>query len=103
MLCVQVYIYGGLDRTPTTFSRNFGMQWSIGGWLLTPFMQKIGPQRVQALRARVAREIKTTFKTSYAEELSLEEALQLTHIQRYGKMGTGAKFCINPSKGAARL
>ena len=32
----QVYIYGGLDRGPTEINRNFGMAWSIGGWLLTP-------------------------------------------------------------------
>src|SRR5215475_7493398 len=38
----QVYIYGGLDRGPTQFSRTFGMAWGIGGWLLTPFLQKIG-------------------------------------------------------------
>ncbi|MGZ4761670.1 MAG: zinc-binding dehydrogenase, partial [Ilumatobacteraceae bacterium] len=37
----QVYIYGGLDRGPTEFNRNFGMTWGIGGWLLTPFLAKI--------------------------------------------------------------
>src|SRR5580698_4185423 len=40
----QVYIYGGLDRGPTVLHRNFGMAWGIGGWLLTPFLQSIGPE-----------------------------------------------------------
>ncbi|MFT4854486.1 MAG: NADPH2:quinone reductase, partial [Bacteroidia bacterium] len=38
----QVYIYGGLERSQTTLSRTFGMSWSLGGWLLMPFLQKIG-------------------------------------------------------------
>jgi len=29
----QVYIYGGLDFSPTTLNRAYGMTWSIGGWL----------------------------------------------------------------------
>src|SRR6185437_1843020 len=39
----QVYIYGGLDLGPTILNRAFGMTWGIGGWLLFPFLQKIGP------------------------------------------------------------
>src|SRR4029077_3608257 len=35
----QAYIYGGLDTSPTILTRNFGMAWGIGGWLLTPFLQ----------------------------------------------------------------
>src|SRR5262245_34410499 len=46
----QVYIYGGLDRSPTELTRNYGMMWSLGGWLLTPFLQKIGPEATQKLR-----------------------------------------------------
>jgi NADPH2:quinone reductase len=57
----QVYIYGGLDMAPTEFVRNFGMAWGMGGWLLFPFLQKIGPAAGQKLRARVAAELKTTF------------------------------------------
>jgi NADPH:quinone reductase-like Zn-dependent oxidoreductase len=35
----QAYIYGGLDTGPTTLTRNFGMAWGLGGWLLTQFLQ----------------------------------------------------------------
>lgn len=38
----QVYIYGGLDTGPTEFVRNFGFAWSMGGWLLFPYLQRIG-------------------------------------------------------------
>jgi len=95
----QVYIYGGLDRGPTELTRNFGMAWGMGGWLLFPFLQKIGPERSQKLRERVAREIKTTFASSYTREVSLAEALTLEAMSVYGKQATGQKFLINPNKG----
>ena len=95
----QVYIYGGLDRGPTEFNRAFGMAWGIGGWLLTPFLQKIGPAAAQELRERVAAEVKTTFASGYTREVSLAEALSLEAIAVYGKQATGEKYLINPSKG----
>jgi len=94
----QVYIYGGLDRSPTELIRNFGMAWGIGGWLLPQFLQKIGPEAAQKLRERVAAEIKTTFASVYTKEVSLAEALQLDAISIYGKQATGEKFLIVPSK-----
>lgn len=95
----QVYIYGGLDRRPTEFNRNFGMAWGIGGWLLTPFLQEIGFEAAEALRQRVAHEIKTTFASTYTAEVSLSEALTLDAINTYGKQATGEKYLINPNKG----
>ncbi len=95
----QVYIYGGLDRGPTQFQRAFGMAWGIGGWLLTPFLQKIGFEAAQKLRERVAAEVKTTFASTYTKEVSLASALRLEEIAVYGKQATGAKYLINPSKG----
>jgi len=96
----QVYIYGNLDRASTELARNFGMAWGVGGWLLTPFLQKISQPATQKLRERVAAELKTTFASHYTEEISLVEALQLDTIAAYGKIGTGAKYLINPNKQA---
>ncbi|MDQ0017269.1 NADPH2:quinone reductase [Variovorax boronicumulans] len=97
----QVYIYGGLDRSPTEFVRNFGMAWSMGGWLLFPFLQKLGAEGTQRLKARVVAELKTTFASKYTREISLFEALQLDAIGVYGKQATGEKFLLNPNKGIA--
>src|SRR5438046_854489 len=97
----QVYIYGGLDGGPTELARNFGMAWGLGGWLLVPFLQKIGPEAVQKLRERVAAEIKTTFAGHYNKEVSLAESLRLEEIAIYGKKATGQKYLINPNKGLA--
>ncbi len=93
----QVYLYGGLDTSPTEFNRSFGMAWGMGGWLLFPFLQKIGAAGTQALKARVAAELKTTFASHYAKEISLAQALQLDNIAAYGLRATGAKYLINPS------
>jgi len=95
----QVYIYGGLDRGPTELNRNFGMTWGLGGWLLMPFLQKVGPEATEKLKQRVAAEIKTTFASSYTKVVSLVEALQLEEIAVYGKQATGEKYLINPNKG----
>ena len=97
----QVYIYGGLDMSPTEIVRNFGMTWGMGGWLLFPFLQKMGPAAAEVLKARVAAELTTTFKSHYAGELSLREALQLDKIALYGPRNTGGKYLINPNKGLA--
>lgn len=97
----QVYIYGGLDLSPIVLNRSFGMYWGVGGWLLFPFLQKIGPQASRKLQGRVAAEIKTTFSSSYTREVSLAEALTLEAISVYGKQATGEKYLINPSKGLA--
>jgi len=95
----QVYLYGGLDTGPTEFVRNFGMAWSMGGWLLFPFLQKVGPDKGQELRARVAAELKTTFASHYSQRLSLAEALRLDHIAVYNKRATGEKVLLEPHKG----
>jgi hypothetical protein len=95
----QVYIYGGLDTRPTELNRTFGMAWGIGGWLVFPFLQKIGPADSARLRARVVAELKTTFVSHYTQVVSLQEALQLSNIAVYGKRATGEKFLINPNKG----
>jgi NADPH2:quinone reductase len=94
----QVYLYGSLDIAPTQVNRNFGMAWGIGGWLLFPFLQRIGAAAAQTLRERVAAELKTTFASAYAGELSLAEALSLAAITQYGPRSTGAKVLINPNK-----
>jgi NADPH2:quinone reductase len=97
----QVYIYGGLDRNPTEFVRNFGMAWGMGGWLLFPFLGKLGDEGTQRLKARVVAELKTTFASKYTREVSLVEALQSDAIGVYGKQATGEKFLLNPNKGIA--
>jgi NADPH:quinone reductase-like Zn-dependent oxidoreductase len=94
----QVYLYGSLDPGPVELNRAFGMAWGVGGWLLTLFLQKIGPADGERLRQRVAAELKTAFASRYTQVVSLQEALQLSNIAVYAKRATGEKFLINPNK-----
>ena len=92
----QVYLYGGLDLSPTTFSRSFGMAWGMGGWLLFPFLQRVGAERTAALKQRVADELHTTFASHYAGELSLAQMCAPEHIKQYNARATGAKYLVTP-------
>ncbi len=93
----QVYIYGALDTGPTELARNFGLSWGVNGWLLTPFLVKLGADAAK-LRARVAAELKTTFASHYTAEISLAEVLQPDIIAAYARKATGEKYLINPNK-----
>lgn len=92
----QVYVYGGLDMRPLVLDRSFGLAWGVGGWLLTPFLEKIGPARVNELQAKIAAELETTFASSYGAEISLADMLDPAVVRRFAKRATGAKFLLNP-------
>jgi threonine dehydrogenase-like Zn-dependent dehydrogenase len=93
----QVYIYGGLDTGPTILTRNFGMAWGLGGWLLTPFLTSAGAETIGRLRARVAAELTTTFASSYTREVSLAGMLAPEAFNAYDKRATGEKFLVTPN------
>lgn len=92
----QVYLYGMLDTGPTVFRRSFGMAWGMGGWLLFPFLQRVGAAATQALKQRVADELTSTFASHYSHRVSLAGALSADAIAAYGRRATGEKFLITP-------
>ena len=94
----QVYIYGGLDQSPTVLNRAFGMQWGLGGWLLMPMIDRIGMEKFQKMRERVSKEIKTTFASQYTQEISFEEMLQPETLKSYARQATGEKYLLKPHK-----
>lgn len=95
----QVYLYGMLDTGPTVLNRSFGMAWGVGGWLLMPFLQRIGATETEKLRQRVAREVKTTFASHYSHTVSLAGALTKEAIAGYNAKSTGDKYLIDPNLG----
>lgn len=95
----QVYIYGSLDTGPTELTRSFGLSWAVGGWLLTPFLQKIGADETQKLRERVARDIRTVFASGYSRTIALTEMVDPAMIAAYGRRATGEKYLVDPSRG----
>lgn len=93
----QVYTYGNLDWTPTVIDRRAGMGWSVGGWLLTWRLHRAGPERVRALKDRVAAELFTTFASHYSSTISLRDLLDPTILRRIGAFTTGEKYLLDPS------
>ncbi len=94
----QVYIYGRLDMSQTQVPPGVGFAWNLGGYLLTPFLQKVGPEVRAKMRQRVVDELTTTFASRYTAEISLAEALNLKTLQAYNAKATGTKYLINPAK-----
>ena len=94
----QVYIYGGLDVSPTVLNRSYGFAWGVGAWLLPNFLAKVGMEVGNRLRMRVAKELKTTFASHYTDEISLSEALDADIVAKYNAKTTGTKFLITPQK-----
>ena len=94
----QLYIYGGLDTSPTLLDRGFGFSWSVSGFLLTPFLQQVGAERAKELRERVARELKTTFASHYTDTISLAQALDPEVLTAYNLKATGRKYLIDPTR-----
>mgnify|MGYP002628451966 CR=1 FL=1 len=94
----QVYIYGRLDMSQTQVPPGVGFAWNLGGYLLTPFLQKAGPEVRAKMRQRVVDELTTTFASHYTAEISLAQALDLTTLQAYNAKATGTKYLINPAK-----
>ncbi|MEO6716411.1 MAG: zinc-binding dehydrogenase [Novosphingobium sp.] len=94
----QIYIYGGLDRSPTVLDRTYGMAWGVASWLLMPFLQKAGPDIAARLRQRVVDELKTTFASHYSATISLADALRPEVLSAYERKATGEKYLIDPSR-----
>lgn len=95
----QVYLYGGLDPRPTEIVRSFGMAWGVGGWLVFPYLQKLGPEAMAKLKQRVADELTTTFRSHYTQTVTLQELLQPHVVARIAQRATGEKFLLQPNEG----
>ena len=97
----QAYIYGQLDMSATELTRGYGWVWSVSGWLLTPFMNRAGPDRVARMRQRVVDEIDSTFSSHYSSRLSLQASLSAKAVADYGARKTGQKTLLQMTSSTA--
>jgi NADPH:quinone reductase-like Zn-dependent oxidoreductase len=96
----QVYFYGGMDARRSELDlRAYGMSWSVGGWLIFDELAQMAPERKDALRARISKDMLTTFACEFAGELSLSDLLVPANLERIAARSTGQKYLINPSIG----
>jgi NADPH:quinone reductase len=94
----DLYIYGALDLSPTVIDRRgLGFAFSVNGFLVTAYLQKIGAEAAAKLRSRVLSELKTTFASHYAQSIQLAEMLKLANVSAYAKRSTGGKFLVIPN------
>ena len=93
----QVYLYGGLASSPAMLSRGYGMHWGVGGFLLPTFLASAGTEVAGRMRARVSKELTTTFASHYSDRFSMEEVLQADNAKSFASAKTGQKSLILPT------
>jgi len=93
----QVYIYGGLDRSPTTLVRTFGLTWGIGGYLVSNALRKLGAEAFGRMTRRVMAELTTTFRSHYQGHIALAQLLDASVLQRCAQTATGEKYLVTAS------
>jgi NADPH:quinone reductase len=101
-VCKQVYIYGSLDFSPTVIDRTFGLTWSVGGYLLTNALARLGGEAFGRMRARILAEATTTFASGYAETIGLSDVLRPEILAVVARRSTGTKYLIDPSRDRSR-
>ena len=94
----QLYIYGSLDRSPTQLARTFGLSWSVGGYLVSNALRKLGPEVTTRMFRRVASELTTTFASRYTARITLDQLLDLDTLRACAQMSTGEKYLIVASQ-----
>jgi len=93
----KMYQYGRLDlQNPTILTPSYGLQWTVSGFLLTPFLAKAGMETVVRMRTRVLQNLGTTFASSYKAKVNLDEMLTKDAILDYRQMKTGEKYLVTP-------
>ncbi|HEY1552765.1 MAG TPA: hypothetical protein VGG28_33275 [Kofleriaceae bacterium] len=90
----QAYVYGSLDRSPTTLVRTFGLSWSIGGYLVSNALRKLGGEAYGRMVKRVMSELTTTFASSYKAKIALDQLLDPDTVRACAAMTTGEKYLI---------
>ncbi|AMK21121.1 MULTISPECIES: zinc-binding dehydrogenase [unclassified Sphingobium] len=92
----QVYIYGMLDSAPVVIDGWFGYAWSVGGWLFSYSLARLGADGAARLKQRIADELTTTFANSYIDELTFETMLQPDNVRAFMRRSTGGKYLLRP-------
>jgi hypothetical protein len=90
----QIYLYGSLDRSPTTLTRTFGLTWSLGGYLVSNALRKLGPDAYGRMTRRVMAELTTTFQSHYQGRIALAQLLDADVLRRCAQTATGEKYLV---------
>ncbi len=94
----QVYVYGRLDMSPQVLTPSYGMYWGVGGWLLTPHLQRAGMERTIEMRRYTIAERNGIFASHYSQTISLDDMIDPDVARGYERKATGEKYLIDPSR-----
>lgn len=94
----QIYIYGRLDFGPTELTSSYGMYWGVGGWLLTPHLEKVGMQRTIEMRRYAIEERNGIFASHYTRTIGLDDMIDPDIASAYQRKATGEKYLVDPSR-----
>jgi NADPH2:quinone reductase len=90
----QLYVYGSLDRAPTELTRTWGMTWSVGGYLVSNALRKLGMDAAVRMNRRVMSELTTTFASHYHKRIALDALLDVDTLRNCAQTATGEKVLI---------
>lgn len=90
----QVYVYGGLTPGAMEIPRGFGSAWSVSGWLMMNHLATLPPEKIEGFRTRVREGIRGVFRTSYAEEITLQDLLNPARLGEIRRLSGGRKVLL---------
>ncbi|MCA9609656.1 MAG: NADH oxidase [Myxococcales bacterium] len=96
----QVYVYGRLDTGPTTLTPSYGLYWGVGGWLVTPWLQRVGLERMMEMRRFAIEERNGIFASRYTDTIGLDLMIDPEVARAYQRKATGQKYLVDPSRAA---
>lgn len=94
----QVYVYGGLDPSPLHLGRSYGLNWGVGGWLLTTHLRKVGIERMIEMRRFAVQERNGLFASQYTQTIGLDAMIDPDTARAYNRKATGEKYLVDPSR-----
>jgi NADPH2:quinone reductase len=93
----QIYAYGMLNPEPIQIARGIGMAWSVSGWLMMNHLAKLDAATIEAMKARVVRQIDTVFASHFTGEVPLHALLDVGALEAMARRSTGQKYLVNPA------
>lgn len=94
----QVYVYGILNPAPIEIYRTAGMAWSVSGFLMMNYLDRLDVRTVRKMKDRVVRDYDTTFESLYSDEVALKDMLDICVLEACNRRSTGQKFLLTPHK-----
>ncbi len=92
----RVYIFGNCWVLSTVLKRDFGLSYSVSGWLLYHYLDNVSQSRRLDMQRRVVEGLSGIFSTEYVAEISLLQLLDPDVMRAYAAKETAGKHLLRP-------